>query len=187
MRNYQYVLALLLLSLLAGFGWWLGPGREEAPPGAASPHSPQYVIDGLEVVENDAEGRPAHRLRAPQLRHFDDDGRTELDAPRLTLYDPETPPWEVEAEAGWVSKGGDRVHLQGQVVIQRDAGPANRPVRIETSDLWVEPGREYAETDRHVAIYSNQDWIHSDGAQVWFSEAMRVKFLANVRGRYEIN
>lgn len=187
MQKYQYLLALLLLTLLAGFGWWLGPGRD-APPGGHTPaHTPQYVVDGLEVYATGEDGRPKHRLRARRLLHFDDDGSTELELPRLTLYDPEAPPWEVESERGWVSEDGNLVRLHGQVTINRAGDSVNRPVRILTSDLEVEPDREYAETAQHVEVYSNQDWVRSDGAQVWFSEPMRVKFLSNVRGRYEIN
>ena len=187
MQKYQYLLALLLLSLLAGFGWWLGPGREAPPSRQAPAHTPQYVVNGLEVLSTGENGQPEHRLRAAQLRHYDDDGSTELRDPQLTIYDPETPPWEVSSERGWVSEDGDLVRLQGEVIITRAAGPKNRPVHILTSELRVEPDREYAETDQQVEIYSNEDWVRSVGAQVWFGEALRVKFLSTVRGRYELN
>ena len=77
--------------------------------------------------------------------------------------------------------------LEGDVTITREEAPGTQGVRILTRDLRVQPDTRYAETDQHVEIFRQNDWMESDGAQVWFTEPGRIKFLSNVRGRYEIN
>jgi lipopolysaccharide export system protein LptC len=73
------------------------------------------------------------------------------------------------------------------VTITRAEGPDSLPVQILTRDLRIQPDAKYAETDRHVEIFRQDDWMEADGAQVWFAEPGRIKFLSNVRGRYEVN
>ena len=78
------------------------------------------------------------------------------------------------------------VLLQGKVNIDRSAAPGIRPMHIITSDLRVQPKNNYAETDADARANSRDDWIESTGMQIWFAERIRVKLLAKVRGRYEL-
>jgi lipopolysaccharide export system protein LptC len=79
------------------------------------------------------------------------------------------------------------VLLTGEVIINRKGQGRLRPLRAVTSKLRVRPLENYAETDRHVRIDSRDDWLESDGAEIWFEEPVRMKFLSSVKARYEIN
>ncbi len=149
--------------------------------------SPEYFVQGLTLTSLDKAGAPRQVLRAQRLVHYDDDGATELEQPRLTVYDREKPPWQISSVEGWVSANGDLVLLEGDVTIARQEGPENRPLRIVTQNLRLRPDDDYAETDQFVQVFSHNDWLESEGAKVWFAQPVRIKFLSKVRGRYEVN
>jgi lipopolysaccharide export system protein LptC len=179
------VLALVLV--LAGGTWWLSSwlhSREES--GREVGRVPDYYLETLQFTTMDAQGRPARRLRAERMVHYADDDSTELAAPRLTVYDQGRPPWEIQAEQGWVSGDGELVLLQGEVQIDREGAAGVRPVHIVTRDLRVQPEQSFAETDRAVDARSDGDRVRSDGMQIWFDGPVRIKLLSNVRGRYEV-
>jgi len=186
-KGRRDLLVLVLLSLLAIASWWMRVEPEMRARSRAENGSPEYFAEGMEVIATNELGRPRHRLRAERLEHYLDDRGTLLLHPRLSVYEEDKPPWEIVSERGKVSPGGDLVVLEGAVTITREEAPGSQGVRILTRDLRIQPDTRYAETDQHVEIFRQNDWMESDGAQVWFTEPGRIKFLSNVRGRYEVN
>lgn len=187
MKARRDLFVLVLLSLLAVASWWLRVEPELRPLSSRDGESPDYFANGLEITATNEWGKPRHRLRAVRVEHYLGDRGTLLEQPQLTVYEEGAPPWEIVSERGTVSPGGDMVVLQGEVTISREQGPETRAVRMLTRDLRIQPDEKYAETDQHVEIFRQNDWVESDGAQVWFAEPGRIKFLSNVRGRYEVN
>lgn len=185
MRRFRPILAILLV-LVATLSWWLrdSPAPQTAARDHKGPREFDYYIRGLDVTRMTPEGKPAHRLRAGHVRHFTDDDTTQLMQPRLTVFQEQAPPWEVDAERGLVSGDGDLVLLNGDVLIERAGDAKNRPVRIVTSNLRVQPREDYAETDEHVRVESHADWLDATGMQAWLRPPSRLKFLSQVKGYY---
>jgi lipopolysaccharide export system protein LptC len=187
MRRYGPVLGLILI-VIAALSWWAvqsPPQRGSATSQAHSgPREVDYTLTGLDVIRMTEAGRPAHRLRADQLRHFTDDDTSELTGPQLTVYQDRSPPWEVDAEGAWVSADGSLVLLTGEVVIDRAAGADSPPMRLVTRDLRVQPRQDYAETDEKVRVETDTDWLDAVGMQAWLRPPSRLKFLSQVKGYY---
>ncbi|MDJ0738289.1 MAG: LPS export ABC transporter periplasmic protein LptC [Gammaproteobacteria bacterium] len=188
MRRYRPWLAGLLVAA-AALSWWLRDVPPPPPP--ASPAMERqgareidYYITGLDVTRMTQAGIPAHRLRAARAQHFTDDDTTQLTAPRLTVYQGQAPPWEVDAEGALVSADGDLILLSGAVLIERAGDADNRPMRIVTRELRVQPRQDYAETDEKVRVESDTDWLDASGMQAWLRPPSRLKFLSRVRGYY---
>ncbi len=187
MVGFRPLLALLLVCA-AALSWWLLQRAETLPP--APPQQAQatrgidYYITGMDVTRMTKAGVPAHRLRTPQLRHFTDDETSELEQPHLTVFQADAPPWEVDAERAWVSADGSLVLLQGEVLIERAGDADDRPIRIETLNLRVQPEQDYAETDERVRVTSETDWIDSVGMRAWLRPPSRFNFLSQVNGLY---
>jgi lipopolysaccharide export system protein LptC len=174
----------VILVIVAAISWWLVPS-DKPEPGYDTPSGERTVdhfITGLDAVRMSETGQPAHRLRARTLRHFVDDDTTELEAPRLTVFQEDRPPWEVESELGWVSADGSLILLSGEVLIEREGDANNRPMRMLTSELRVQPAQDYAETDERVRVESNADWVDAVGMQAWLRPPSRLKFLSQVKG-----
>ncbi len=177
----------LLLLALAVISWFLVQSRqEEAEVYDPQDHRPDYWVRDLDTTELDDRGKPRYSLQAEKMVHFDDDDSTVLTEPRLTVLSPEKPPWRVNSNTGWVSEDRTLVLLSGDVTIKREGRGRLRPIRAVTSQLRIKPEEKYAETDRHVRIDSYGDWLESDGAEIWFQEPVRMKFLSRVKARYEV-
>ncbi len=185
MRQFRPVFALLLLAA-ALFSWWMvetGP----TTPTAAKPSGPReidYHITGLNVLRMTEAGKPAHRLLASKVWHFTDDDTTELADPKLTVFQDNAPPWQIDSETAWLSADGSLLLLSGEVIIDRDGDAQNAPVHLVTSEVRVQPEQDYAETDEHVRVDSDGDWVESVGLQAWLRSPSKLKFLSQVKGYY---
>jgi len=185
--DYRNLALGILLSALATGSWWLNRDTEQELSYQPKPHSLDYYIENFGVTAMGVNGEPDKRLSAQRMAHFPDDDSTELTAPRMTLYDENSPPWQIRSETGWVSGDKQLILLQCKVNIDRNGAPEIRPVHIVTRDLRIQPEENYAETDQDVFARSGDDRLESKGMQVWFTKPMRIKLLANVRGRYDPN
>ena len=183
MRRYRPLLALVLV--VAAVASWQLVERTVRPQPPVT-HSGQREVDhyvtGFDVVRMSQSGQPAHRLRAASLRRYTDDDTTAIEGPRLTVFQDDAPPWEIDAKQAWVSADGSLVLLEGEVRIEREGSGTSRPMRIHTRDLRVQPLQDYAETDEKVRVDSDGDWLEAAGMQAWLRPPSRIKFLSQVKG-----
>lgn len=179
-------MALVLVGL-AAFSWWLAQepaGDETSTEQQADSKLPDYYIKGLALTTTDEDGQPTRSLSAGELRHYLHDDSTEVLQATLTIHVEQGTPWQISADSGWVSADGDLVLLNGPVSLTREAGPDNRPLTLNTRDLRIQPREGYAETDEKVTVISNQDRVEAVGLRAWLRQPTRIKFLAQVKGRY---
>jgi len=178
-----FVLAMVLAAVVS----WQLVQREEPISHATTKSGPReidYYVTGFDVTRMTVKGQPAHRLSAKNLRHYTDDDTTELEQPHMTVFQADAPPWEVDAERAWMSADGSLVLLSGEVLIEREGDTVNRPMRILTRELRVQPEQDYAETDEKVRVESESDWLNAVGMQAWLRPPTRLKFLSQVKGHY---
>lgn len=150
-------------------------------------HTPDYILERFSTITMDDNGKPKQRLNAEQMVHFPDDKSAQLTNPRLAFYEDAHPPWRINSERGSVLGDGEILLFQGKVQIDRDEAPGVLPINILTSDLEVRSKDNYAETTKDVDAKSRRDRVQAKGMQAWFKQPMRIKLLAMVRGRYEVN
>ncbi len=187
MRQRNLLFSILLL-LLAGGSWWLAElAIQEERKLRPKPHTPDYFVENFTNTQMDLMGKPLRHLQADQMNHYPDDDSTELVQPHMTTYDKTHPPWHIRSETGWLSGDGEMLLLQGSVKIDRSASDSVRPIHITTSNLRVQPNHNYAETDEWVTALSAESRLKATGMQVWLAKPVRIKLLANVRGRHEVN
>jgi lipopolysaccharide export system protein LptC len=183
--NRPWLAALIVAA--AGASWWLSEGQPIEPAdndGTRPTGTIDYEISGFDVTRMTETGQPAHRLRAVRAQHYIDDDTTHLQAPRLTVFQGEEPPWQVRSETAIASPDGDLILLNGEVRITREAGTDNPPLRIDTRNLRVQPRQDYAETDEHVRVESESNWLDATGMQAWLRPPSRLKFLSQVKAYY---
>jgi len=184
---HSYSLRFFIALLLAAGSWWLIESiDEDAEEIRREGHEADFFVKDFSATALDEEGRPRHKLDAAKLEHFLDDESTEVTSPLLTVYDEGKPPWVIRSSFGWMSKDGELVLLKGDVLITREASSETRPMKITTRNLRIYPKKDYAEGDEDVRVDSDKDWLTATGFQLWFKEPIRLKFLKNVRGRYDL-
>ncbi len=176
----------LLAVLLAGIGlaaWWqLRPEPGEGPPPVPRERSPDYVVTDFRAVEMDEKGKPSRQLVAAKLVQYVAEDRSELERPRLSLYQPEGPPWQARAKRGLLLKDGEEVRLFDDVHIDRAADTRQRAMHLETQMLTIWPKAEYAETDRPVRISSDSDWLTATGMELWYADPAHARFKGRAKG-----
>ncbi len=176
----------VLLILLGGSQWLASTSQKESVPIEPETHDADYFVENFTNTNMDVTGRPFRRLRASKMLHFPDDDSTQLTDPYLTLYEDNVPLWKIQSERGWVSGDGELLLLKGRVVIDRIKTEELRPLNIVTRNLRLQPEQNYAETDEVVTVTSEGSRLKSRGAQAWFSEPVKFKFLSDVRGQYAV-
>lgn len=187
MRRQTLTVGLLLAALLS-LGWWV---REWMQPRErmreAAIESPAYIAEHLDVLSYDEQGRLEERLETPLMIHYDSRATTELSKPLLWRYNPDEPPWRLQAEHALVYTQSDSVFMPGEVIIDRNADPSHPPYHIVTRDLTVRSSDAYATTQQPVRIESEGQWITAIGMQGWLKQPVRVRLLQQVRGEYVFN
>lgn len=177
-------LALAVLLVATGLlAWWWLPARDTGQGlGASAERRPDYVVEGLRAMTLDAAGLPERRLTAQRLRHYPDDGSSELDDPVLVVYSDDGPPLHARSARAWINARGDEILLEQEVRLERAATAQSAPIELRTSELLVLPKVDYAETGRLVEIERAQDWITAtEGMRAWLGNTTRIQLFGRAR------
>lgn len=181
----RITLLVILLGALALTWWALQPGQEEPQPVAAGAGQVvDYFVEELALTTFDAGGTPLRRLEAARVTHYRGSGNTRLTRPRFTLFEGERELWHIVSEFGTLAEDRSRLELEGEVEIRRRGDSRHPPMHIETRDLLVKPGEEYAETAAPVKITSEDNWIRSVGMRAWLRPPGHIQFLSQTRAYY---
>lgn len=172
-------------ALTGALAWWqLQMHPDEVAPTGQRARLPDYVALNFTALETDANGKPSRRLVADELRHYVAEGVSELSQPRLTLFQPEGPPWTGRSEQGTVLAGGEQIRLSGDVQLDRQGDRQTRATHLETERLDVWRTQSLAETDLPVRIQTEGDVLTASGMRLWYAEPMRATFQGRTQIRF---
>ncbi|HYN77770.1 MAG TPA: LPS export ABC transporter periplasmic protein LptC [Lamprocystis sp. (in: g-proteobacteria)] len=181
MWTTRQTLLSVTLAVLGGIAWWLLQGLIADPPARPRARAPNHVVSDLNAIETNPDGRLKQRLVAAQLRQFVGEDRSELDAPRLTIFDTAGgPPWRAASVNGLLLANGAEVHLIDDVRIDRAGTDQARSMRLTTTELTIWPKREYAQGDQPVRIESDRDWLTASGVRLWYARPARAEYPGRV-------
>ncbi len=181
--RFGQVFPLILMLGLALTTFWLDrlvqlppvPGKDKLR------HDPDFIVEGFTVTQMNAAGLPENSLSAPKMLHYPDDESTVLEYPRYLQRSVGQPAVEIVGDKGIVSKEGDLVRVEGNVVVTR-AGYAERPPMIvETSILDIEPNTHVARTDEAVVITEGGSQLRGVGMIV-NSKSRELELKSRVHG-----
>jgi lipopolysaccharide export system protein LptC len=178
----------LLLAALLSLGWWI---RELTAPAEierqASVESPSAYAEQLTVHTFDTSGRLEQTLKTPHMEHYESRNTSDLSQPVLWRFDPDTPPWRMQAEQALAYNDEERIFLPGEVIIDRAATPQQPPYHIVTRNLNLETANAHATTEQPVLIESGQQQITAIGMEGWLKAPIKLNLLNQVRGYYEFD
>jgi len=182
------LVAILLLASLAAVTYWYSQttrlGRLAAP---VSREGPDFVARGVTVTQFDDNGQATNRLYTIELQHFAADDHSELVEPRLSSLRPNQPKMEARAKSARVESGGERVLMEGDVVVTRSAsgkagaGADAAPMQLRTQSLLAIPDLDRYSSDVAVEIDYGDSVVRAVGMD-YDNVARVVKFRSNVRG-----
>lgn len=146
-------LPLLLMLVLAALTWWLvritpvPPALRLAEPPS---QSPDYVLSDVQLVRFRSDGSLVARIRARELRHYPVGDRVELDGAWVLADHPDGAVL-AQAERAVLTEDGQRLRLQGDVRLSREASPSHAAFDARTSvlDLDLQAGRAWTREPVH--------------------------------------
>lgn len=175
----------LLLASLVSIIWWIhelsAPTQIERQ---AAVESPSAYAEQLKVHAYDASGTLTQTLITPHMEHYQSNNTSEFKRPILWRFNPDTPPWRMQAEQALANNDTHRIFLPGEVVIDRAAVPQHPAYHIVTRDLTLETPDAHATTGQPVLIESGQQRVTAIGMEGWLKTPVKLNLLSQVRGHY---
>jgi len=177
---------LLLMLALAGLTFWLERTvrEEEGVHPSLRRHDPDYIIDKLNHMRFNADGKVESTLVALKMIHYPDDESTDLVTPRVVQTKPNEPRMTVTADRGAVSQDGEEIFLYDNVLVVRDASAEHPELRMRTSYLQLARAQSVIRTDRDVEV-TEVDRVLTGRGMEYYNDSQQLYLRERVRGRFE--
>ena len=181
-------LPLAALALLVGLTLWLN--QLVQPQGSRASgktrHDPDVIVENFNARKLGVDGRVLYTLVARKMVHYPDDDSALLEAVTVEAFEPRQPKMTATADTGRLEQGGDRVYIEGNVVVIREADAKNERARLTTDKLLVLPDEGVARTKSQVTLESATGRaVASDGMEL--DNRARTLKLDRVRATYKPN
>lgn len=161
-------LPLVALALLVGLTLWLNNLVQPAAARADGKlrHDPDLVVEKFSASKLGEDGRVLYTLVARKMVHFPDDDSALLESLKLEAFEPRQPTMTITADHGRIEQGGDRVWIEGNVVVHRAADARADEARLTTEKLLVLPEQGIARTSSEVRLVSGTGRAHAAGMEI---------------------
>jgi len=178
-------LPLTALALLVALTLWLN-ALVQAPTARADGshrHDPDLIVENFNARKLGEDGRVLYTLAARKMVHYPDDDSALLESVKVEAFEPKQPRMMITADNGRLEQGGDRVLIEGNVVIVRDADAKNEAARVTTDRLVVVPDAGIARTDSEVTFESASGRAVAKGFEI--DNRARTMHSGPVRATFE--
>ncbi len=98
--------------------------------------------------------------------HYPDDDTAHLDRVTLEAFEPGQPKMTVTADEGRLERTGDRVWIEGHVVLVREGDAKMEPAHVTTDRLLVLPDAGVARTASEVTLDSPSSHVVAQGLEI---------------------
>lgn len=180
--SQRWLIVTILLLLVVGSFWLLNRLSDDPSKRitADAVREPDYTMTHFSSLKMDAEGRPQNRLTADYLEHYEDEDMTELHNPLFEIFREERDPLYIRADRGWVTDNNETILLRGSVNFWQASEDGERVLDVTTSEAYIYPEREYAETDKPARISARNTHTDSIGMRAYMNED-RIELFQQVR------
>jgi len=178
-------LPLAVLGLLVGLTLWLN-ALVQAPSARASGalrHDPDLMVENFNARKLDTSGRVLYTLAARKMVHYPDDDSALLESVIVEAFEPRQPKMTATADHGRLEQGGDRVWIEGNVVVVREADARNESATLTTDKLLVLPDEGIARTSSAVRLESASGRADATGMEL--DNRARTMKLEQVNATYK--
>lgn len=177
-------LPLAVLGLLVALTLWLN--QLVQPAGARADgsrrHDPDLIVENFSARKLAENGDVRYTLAARKMVHYPDDDSALLETVKVEAFEPQQPKLTATADRGRLEQGGDRVWIEGNVVIVREADSRASRSRLTTEKLLVLPDDGIARTTEAVTLESAEGRAHGTGLEL--NNQTRILKLDRVRATF---
>jgi lipopolysaccharide export system protein LptC len=178
-------LPLAVLALLVGLTVWLNQlvRAPQSRESGALRHDPDAIVERFDARKFGTDGRVLYTLAARKMVHYPDDDTARLDRVTLEAFEPGQPKMTVTADEGRLERTGDRVWIEGHVVLVREGVAKTEPARVTTDRLLVLPDAGIARTTSEVTLDSPSSHVVAQGLEL--DNKARTLILDRVHAVYK--
>jgi lipopolysaccharide export system protein LptC len=178
-------LPLAALALLVGLSLWLNV-LVQAPYSRADGkqrHDPDLIVERFSASKLGEDGNVLYTLVARKMVHYPDDDSALLESVQLEAFEPKQPKMTITADQGRLEQRADRVHIEGNVVVLREADAKNEGARLTTDRLLVLPDEGIARTSSDVRLESPSARAIAKGMEI--NNRTRIMKLERVNATFQ--
>ena len=178
-------LPLAALSLLVVLTLWLNQ-LVQAPTARADGnkrHDPDLIVENFNARKLGDDGAVLYTLAARKMVHYPDDDSALLETVKVEAFEPKQPRMMITADHGRLEQGGERVLIEGNVVIVRDDDWKTESARVTTDKLLVLPDAGIARTQSEVTLETPSAHAVAQGLEL--DNRARVIQTGRVRAVYK--
>ncbi len=177
-------LPLAALAGLVALTFWLEQQVRMEAQRTTSParNDPDVIISNFNATKMAPDGSLRYSLRAEKMTHYPVGDTSRLDRVSFETRSPDQPRIKVTASTGTVSEGGEKVVMEGNVVMNADATDTAPAWTMSTQNLTVLPQQNLAKSDVEVRFESRD--LNMTATSFIYNTKTRVADLKNVRAVY---
>lgn len=176
---------LAVLALLVGLTVWLNQ-LVQAPSergDGSKRHDPDLIVENFSARKLGEDGRVLYTLVARKMVHYPDDDTSRLEWMTFEAFEPHQPKVTITADHGRLEQRGERVWVEGNVVVLREGGEGSEPARLTTDRLLVLPDEGIARTAAGVVLESPSGRAEARGLEL--NNRTRTVRLDRVQATYK--
>jgi len=153
------------MAFLGALTLWLQYAVREGAAGDARPvgHEPDATVENFTVQTLDASGKLQYTFSAPKMQHFADDDSGEVLYPRVIQLATDGGNYVATANRGTINRQGEEAFLYGNVLVMREATPAEPELRVRTESLHILAGQGILRTNQSVTITDGRSTLTGVG------------------------
>ena len=178
-------LPLGALALLVALTVWLDilvqPG--EARADGTKRHDPDLIVENFSARKLGEDGRVLYTLVARKMVHYPDDDSSHLESLAFDAFEPQQPRVAITADRGRLEKGTEKVWVEGNVLIKREAADKIEAMVLATDNVLLLPDEGVARTQSEVKLDSASARAVADGFEM--NNRDRTLKLNRVRVAYK--
>ncbi len=147
-----------ILLLLAGLTFWLSRYAETSGvrDNGKSRHDPDVIVEKFTARSLSPTGDVQYVVTANKMNHFPDDDSSTLETVVFTSTSPGQAPIVAKAPVGRSFEGGDRIVMEGGVVVETSGTKKNGAMTMRTPKLTILPPKNLASSVDGVVVESAQ-------------------------------
>jgi len=180
------LLPLALMAFLGALTLWLQYAVREGAAGDARPvgHEPDATVENFTVQTLDASGKLQYTFSAPKMQHFADDDSGEVLYPRVIQLATDGGNYVATANRGTINRQGEEAFLYGNVLVMREATPAEPELRVRTESLHILAGQGILRTNQSVTISDGRSTLTGVGMTINKAK-QEFTLQSQVRGTFD--
>ncbi len=179
----NFLIGLLLVVAVGLSGWSVFISNQLKPSSHNNPGLPDAFMSNVIATTLDKQGNPSLKLVTPKMVHYQENDKTDILSPHVTVFRQSPNPWYIDSDFAKVTEGIDQILFWSNVVIYHSADTESPTTTLKTASLTVFPNKKTAETHDAVTIIQPSTIVHAVGMTADLASG-NIKLLSQTQGEY---